>query len=132
MTDAVDETISMWRSTTFEYGNRDCMLSLADYALAQTGLDGGTDLRGTYTDEPGAYRVLEALGGPQAIIDRLGLEETSEPERGDILLFDCGGYPIGALCTGKGVAARRERGIVEVDLRFVRIVKAWKIPNGNR
>jgi len=60
---------------------------------------------------------------------------TRDPTRGDVLVIDVGkpgadglAVPVGGLCTGSGVALRLERGTVEVELRFVRILKAWKCP----
>lgn len=129
MTDAVDRTLQAWRQGEFIWGTSDCLISLADYVFDLTGYDGGEPFRGRYDDEAGAWRLLEQHGGGIAVFDRAPvLERTDAPARGDIVFFDVGdSQPIGALCTGRGIAARRDRGTAEIGMRFVRIVAAWKI-----
>lgn len=127
MTDIVDETLSGWRQSQFVWGKSDCLLSLADYVIARGGVDAGAGIRGTYDTEATARAIVDAHGGAAALIDRTGLPRVAVPARGDLVLMDCGGDHIGALCTGRGVAARRERGTAEIDLRFVKVVMAWAV-----
>ncbi|QWY83144.1 hypothetical protein [Rhizobium phage RHph_X2_24] len=127
MKDIVDETLEHWRRVPFQWGESDCLLSIADYVLRCTGQDYGAPFRDTYCTELGALSHIKDAGGSAALIDASGLTVTDAPERGDILL--CGqDYPIAALCTGRGVAMRLQRGVIEVDKRFVNIIKAWKVP----
>lgn len=129
MTDAVDQTLALWRRTTFEWGARDCMLSIGDYIAARGGQDVTGRYRGTYGDEAGAMAHMAAAGGATGLVDATGLRECLErPCRGDVVVIDISGDGIGALCTGDSVAVRLERGVAEISLRFVRIVKAWQCP----
>lgn len=125
--DLIDLTLSAWRRSQFEWGKSDCLLSLADYLVARGCVDAGEGIRGTYATEQGAAAILAAYGGAAALIERTGLPVTGAPARGDIVLMHCGNDQIGALCTGRGVAARRERGTVEIDLRFVKLIRAWAV-----
>lgn len=127
MIDLVDETLSHWRRTPFDWGTEDCMLSIATYVLKATGVDYGAQFRDTYCTELGAYAHIANAGGEVALIDASGLQATDSPARGDILLLGLE-KPVSALCTGPGAAMRLERGVIEIHIRFVSLVKAWKVP----
>lgn len=136
MTDRVDDTLKAWRRTAFDYGEADCLLSIGDYLKDAAGLPNVDDWRGTYHTETEALALIEAHGGADAIIRQVGLPEIepSDAQRGDIVVIDAltnegPGSTIGALCTGPGVAARLERGVIEIDRRRVRITHAWRVPN---
>ncbi len=101
------------------------MLSIADYLLDLKGTDIAYDFRGRYTTEQQAKTRLSAAGGPVALMERSGLPDTTAPERGDIMLVEIGGEMIGALCTGGAMAARLERGVIELDIRFVHVMRCW-------
>lgn len=137
MTDHVDETLRLWRSAPFTWGGTvphvpgrgDCLLSIGDYIAARGGVDVSECFRGTYSTEAGAIAHLEAHGGPVGLVDLTGLPHTDAPARGDVVVIDTGeGVHIGALCTGPGIAARLERGVIEISLRFAVIVQGWKVP----
>jgi hypothetical protein len=128
VTDYVDQTLRLWRSTPFAYGDTDCMLSVGDYLASRGVLDVTGQFRGTYADEAGALAHVAARGGICGLVDMTGLPSTDRPARGDVVCLDTGEIEVGALCTGTGVAARLERGVIEVDLRLVKITKAWKVP----
>lgn len=127
MTDYVDDMLKVWRSTPFQWGVQDCLLRIADYVDRRTGEDWGAIFRGTYNDEAGALAHIEAYGGEKALIDRSGLSHAARPARGDILLINLD-RPLAALCTGPGAAASLPRGVIEVELRFIKILCAWKVP----
>lgn len=123
----VTETLKMWRTTPFVWGARDCMLSIGDYIMLRTGIDAVTRFRGTYDDEAGALAHVAAYGGIAGLVDLTGLPRTETPMRGDVVALCTGETQVGALCTGDTIAARLERGIVEINMRFVTIAAAWKI-----
>lgn len=127
MTDYVDKLLKEWRQSGFKWGDTDCMLSIGDYAAARGALDLTDGYRGQYSTQEGAAVRVEQSGGLHAIIDRSGLPRTSEPQRGDIVLIDVAGG-IGGVHTGQGVAVRRERGLAEINLKYVRILAAWSVP----
>ena len=130
MNDIVDDTLRHWRRSTFEWGQRDCMLSIGDYIAARTGTDISKYYRGRYDTEAGALAEVEAAGGVAGLVDLTGLRRCLNPGRGDVLAVDTGDATVGALCTGDGAAMRLERGVIVVRLRFVRIVQAWRMPDG--
>lgn len=128
MTDIVDQTVKLWRSTRFEWGQADCMLSIGDY-LARCGtLDVTGEFRGRYSDETGALAHMSAAGGPGALIERTGAQPVTDgPRRGDVVVIDVAGDGIGALCTGDMIAARTEHGVKEIAVRFVPIKGVWRV-----
>lgn len=130
MTDIIDSTLYLWRSTPFVWGEADCLLSVGDYIAARGGYDVTGLFRGTYGDEAGAMAYVGRYGGVEGLIDLAGVPrvpDDREAVRGDVVALDTGGVIVGALCTGPGIAARLERGVIEVDRRFVRIAGAWEV-----
>lgn len=126
--DHVDHTLRLWRSTAFMWGDSDCMLSIGDYIARRGGLDVTSFFRGTYDSEAGALAHVESQGGLEAMVDLTGLPHTDDPQRGDVVILDTGFNQVGAICTGDSVAARLERGVVEVSMNFVNLTQAWKVP----
>lgn len=124
MTDIVDETLRQWRRGGHVWGESDCMLSIGDYVAATGGFDLTTRFRGTYDTEEAAMAHMDANGGAEGLIDQMRLERTDSPVRGDVAVVQ----GIGALCTGSGFALRLDRGVIEVDRRFVTYSAAWKVP----
>jgi hypothetical protein len=128
MTDHVDALLKLWRSTVFDWGDTDCMLSVGDYIASRGGQDVTGLFRGTYADEAGALAHVAAYGGVCGLVDLTGLPRIASPARGDVVCLFTGEIEVGAVCTGIGIAARLERGVVEVDMRLVKIVQSWKVP----
>jgi hypothetical protein len=128
--DLVDQVLKEWRQSSYDLGERDCILSLADYVRRATGQDHAQGRAGSYVSESEAYALIDRLGGIEAIIDATGLPVGDVPERGDVVLLDCMGALLPALCTGEGAVARRDRGTAEVSLRFVKLLKVWKVHHG--
>ncbi len=131
MTDLVDTTLRLWRQSPFVYGASDCLLSLGDYLVQMGAPDAGAMFRGTYDDEAGAMAHVDAYGGPDKLLDLFGFPrcDPATAERGDVVVLDpCdGGASLGALIVGDCVAARLERGVIEVRRRFVTLTHAWKV-----
>ena len=125
--DRVDRTLAEWRRGSHVWGVSDCLLSVGDYLAAAGHLDVASLFRGTYDDEAGAMRHVDDHGGHAGLIDLVGLPLTGKPDRGDVAVIDLGEVEVGALCTGEGFAVRLERGTVEINRRFVRVVAAWKV-----
>lgn len=145
MIDRVQETLQRWRQTPFAWNGEDCLMSLADYLRPIMGFDFGAPFRGRYNSEWEAYRLIDEAGGPLAVLDRTGLVRVATPARGDLVLLGLE-HPTGAICTHgrayedvtihppalpRGVfygAARRPKGVAEVDLSFIRILGIWSVP----
>lgn len=126
MIDHVDELLRHWRSSTFVWGSTDCMLSIGDYIASRGGVDVASRFRSTYDDEAGALAHMAACGGAVGLIDLTGLPRTATPLRGDVVAIGIG-HGVGGVCTGPGVAVRRERGAAEIDIRRVQILAAWSL-----
>lgn len=129
MTDLVDQTLQDWRSGPLIYGESDCMLSIGKYVAAAGGKDITGDFLGRYSTQEEALAIMEAHGGSGGLFAQMGLDRVDEaPRRGDALeLIHTEIETIGALCTGDGVAVRLERGVAEVDLRFVKWRGVWRV-----
>lgn len=126
MTDYVDETLRIWRTSDFERGSRDCLLSIADYVLSVDGVDHGVKYRGQYSDAQEADSLIARDGGAVAMIDASGLSRVQVAQRGDIVLVRVGREEIAGICTGDGVAFRRQRGVSELAIKMLKIVAIWR------
>lgn len=110
------------------------MLSVGDYIAVRGGRDVTGMFRGKYDTFDGAMAFMAQYGGAPGLIDLTGircLPECSKPQRGDVVALtideDDGGS-IGAICTGGMIAARLERGVVEVAARYVIVKGVWRCP----
>jgi len=137
MTDHVDATLKLWRTTPFTWGGvvphiegwGDCLLSVGEHMARYGSPDLTGEYRGRYSDEAGAMALVRAAGGVSALIDRMGWRPTTIPLRGDVVVIAVAeGVEVGGICTGAGIACRLERGAVELGFRFVHIVKVWSCP----
>lgn len=129
--DATDVTLKDWRRTPHAYGESDCVLSAAGHFLRAGAINAMPDFAGTYHDHDGAMIVLDGLGGMESVMEIIGgvaLGEGEEPRRGDIvgMVTDQADYVIPALFTGDGVAAKIERGVVEMRAGLVEWRGAWR------
>lgn len=124
--DHVAVTLRLWRSTPFIYGSADCLLSIGDYIARRGGRDVSSLFRGRYDDEAGALAQMKRYGGATGLIDLTGVPRTGAPVRGDVVALEIDGTMIGALHTGDMIAARLERGVIEITPRFVNVVAAWE------
>ena len=74
------------------WGRDDCLMDVADWALALTGVDPAAPWRGTYDDESGADAILAAHGGLVGLLDyglvAAGWRRTCAPQPGDIGAID--------------------------------------------
>ncbi len=128
--DIVDQTLKLWRSTPFQWGQSDCMLSIGDYIASIGGKDGTSMFRGLYETERQAKAHMHHFGGVAGLVALTGIPEVyGSPERGDVVALGTGDPDVpevGAICTGDMVAARLERGVVEVVIRLVEIKGVWR------
>jgi len=126
MNDLVSKTLKEWRQSKFTWGSDDCLLSLANYLVDCGYEDFGAIFRGTYDDEAGAKNHVANWGGEINLINSTGLCSTEEPVEGDIVLVEIN-EPITGLCTGERIAFRTERGVIEIGVKFLNIIHAWKV-----
>lgn len=124
----IEATRREWRSTPAVWSHSDCVMSDFNYVRAITGFDGGAKWRDTYRDEAGALAALAAGGGLEGFdrqLRKAGAKPVSEPERGDVIMIDCG-HEVAGLCLGDVAMFRLQRGAIEVDMRRVKVLGAWR------
>lgn len=126
--DAVDETLRDWRRHPHQYGVNDCVLSAAAHFVRIGAAKEMPWFAGTYSDNDEAMAVLAELGGMERVMEMVGgTPVDGPPQRGDFIgLTGETDYPIPCLCTGDSVAARLERGVIEIRLRFVKWQGVWR------
>lgn len=111
----------------FEWGVFDCCLFAADAVLAVTGHDPAADLRGTYSTEAGAARVLRRWGGVDGIaVARAGrVVAAGLAQPGDVgLSHHHPELPALAVWGGSAWHAAGPAGLVVVPPEAV--VRAWR------
>jgi hypothetical protein len=126
--DVVDETLRDWRRHPHQYGVNDCVLSAAAYFVRLGAAPDMPWFTGTYVDNDEAMAVLAELGGMERAMEIIGGTPVEGPPlRGDVIGLQAEtDYVIPCLCTGDSVAARLERGVVEIRLRFVAWRGVWR------
>lgn len=118
-------------ATPFSWGTHDCCLWAADCVQAVTGTDPAAKWRGTYSTAIGAARLVEDLGGMEAIGAMSGGPECLPLAAGvgDVgLVIDSEGRQMLAVCVGTVWLVAAAQGLGPVDLGEA--VKAWKVPHG--
>lgn len=126
--DDVDKTLQDWRRHPHQYGVNDCVLSAAAHFVRIGAAAEMPWFAGAYDDNDSAMLVLAELGGMERAMEIVGGSPVDgPPQRGDFIgLLAETDYVIPALCTGDGVAARLERGVIEMSLRFVKWRGVWR------
>lgn len=79
------------------WGQSDCSLLIADWAIDNGHDDPAADLRGAYDTETACRAVLEARGGLVAVVGecaaRIGLRQLHEPEFGAVAVIGSASNP---------------------------------------
>lgn len=117
-----------WRSIPFEWGKSDCILSVCDYVLGQTGIDPAAPWRGSYDSEAGAQKIVSYYGGVIHLFDA-GMTacgfERCDPYVGAPAVVNVLGTPIaGILGPDRAIVRHDKRGILEMPLP---VLGAWNI-----
>lgn len=116
----------------------DCTTWCASWVLDQIGTDPAASLRGTYSTELGAHRVIQRAGGLVALIDSkllpLGFTRTDAPAVGDIGVVRAAitnGRPadVAAINFSKTWAMLSPGRVVA---RRADLVAAWRFPDAAR
>ena len=123
----LDQFLETVAANPFSDGERDCILTVADWVQAKGHPDPAEPFRGTYSTALGRERLLIRLGGiKKAMIDgavRSGLPSVRRPRREDVGLVLHDGQHLAAICLGKLWAAKGQ-GLVAFKPK--RILKAWR------
>jgi hypothetical protein len=125
--DHLDQFLADERGSPFVWGDDDCCLFIGRWVAAATGRRFMDDWTGTYGDEIGARRRLDAVGGaPSMFTGYLGAPVTPAlAVRGDIGVKSYDGWHMAMICTGRMWAAKRLKGGVSM-LRIVPDM-AWRV-----
>ena len=112
----------------FEWGVNDCALFACDCVQACTGIDPAKGIRGTYSTEAGAAKVIKRGKGLGAIAaNRLGPEiPPLMAQPGDVGLLNNGGMECLAVCTGAVWHMPAAHGVVAVPMQMA--LRAWRLP----
>lgn len=127
--------LNRWRITPWEWGRMDCVLSLADWCLAQGWPDPMADVRMTYHDRSSCQRETGFLREPLGITSRCfegvaGLSVVASAAPGDIAILSFGQYEhFGAVWAGShGWASKDEGGVTFYDPRLVpAVLRIWGV-----
>ncbi len=116
----------------FRWGVFDCCLLAADSVEALTGFDPAAGLRGTYSDEEGARKILEREGGLAALVGRIcrerGFREIAPlyAQRGDVAVVTVANPLNPPPGSGEGAASLRGRGLAAAGRETAGLVSgAW-------
>jgi hypothetical protein len=127
--EAIKATMQRWMREPFEWGQSDCMLSVADYLIHAVGFDCGTRFRGKYYSRLGCARLsgfhIDPVKPFADCVAEIPLKETKSPVRGDVGVIEVHDTVAGGICLGKAWAVRGETGLVIA--RPTRILKAWAV-----
>jgi hypothetical protein len=123
----LDALIAERMNLPFQWGGHDCCIFAADAVLACTGEDPAADLRGAYSNEMQAAKVLREYGGVGMIAEnRLAFSVPASMARtGDIGLVKIAGRESLAVCTGMHWHCPGEAGLVV--LGGDEVSRAWRI-----
>ena len=113
----------------FCWGTRDCLLFLADWVCAQTGIDPAAGYRGRYANRADAYRIVRQAGGMAPLVERLLTDrgvpftptDVQSPRSFGVVRLP---EPTGAIWTGRFWACPAETGVA---LRLGEPIKTWEI-----
>lgn len=123
----LNAVIESAREKLFKWGQHDCCLFVADCIQEMTDEDVAAEVRGRYTTEGGANRLLRRLGGIEVFVDTIfNASPAVAARRGDVVLLDVQGSPLGIIdLSGRRVAAVGPNGLQFLPLILVK--KAWKV-----
>jgi hypothetical protein len=110
----------------------DCCFFVADFVRARTGIDPAADLRGSYSTERQALRLIRRWGDFMTMwkvhMALAGFNETRAPVAGDVgVVRDRAGQVVSAIRVPGAWAAKASRGVVIEDFPML---CAWSLARG--
>lgn len=112
----------------FVWGERDCVLWAGAWIARRHGRDPGVAFRGTYATQDECRSIVELNGGMLALLKRelarFGLQETTDPQPGDIVLVKVLKHQVCAIKTPRGVAFKTPTGVAVAKLPTL---AAWSV-----
>lgn len=120
--------------TPYVLGQNDCILEVGDWLKHCCGTKISDKWRGQYTSQDGFEAIAAQYGGLEQLLRKaftdFGLEETSEPQAGDIGLLRTDEYGImgGILLVSGRWRVRTPDRILTSRPPLVNIIVTWKLP----
>jgi hypothetical protein len=115
----------------FKLGVHDCGLMLADWCLAERGIDPAASIREKYSSVDEAQQFVGVGSLPQVfgrMLRASGIHLTTSPVYGDIAMIKIGDAPVrGAIVTNGYVILSEGVGISRIEINHARLVAAWSI-----
>jgi hypothetical protein len=118
------------RSTPFQWGTNDCLVYACDAVERMTDEDPLEDIRGTWSNEFGARRVVVEMDGlPRWIGDRFRrLRSVLEAQDGDIgILAESDDWNTVLLCVGAYWAGPSPAGMVMLPINDPQVIAAFAV-----
>lgn len=114
----------------FCWGKSDCVLFTCDCIKAMTGEDYAKGVRGKYSTEKGAFRILKKMEGVTSIEElatkHLGNPvELSKLMRGDVVSFESPTGPALGITLGRLSVFRNPRGMTSVET--LSCLRGWRV-----
>lgn len=101
-------------STPMQWGESDCLLTVADAIEAVTGIDPAAKIRGKYSSEIGAAKLMRRrkANDVEQVLERLFAPVGRlMAQRGDVCVVEREGVLCAGYVTEYGVAVKSERGL---------------------
>ena len=110
----------------FQFGDWDCVITLANWIAWRTGVDVAADIRGTYSDDAGWVAIVLREGGMANFISgraaKVGWVRKESPELGDIgLLRTRDNLRVGGIWDGRRFWAKIGNGITGAPMAALRV-----------
>ncbi|MGA9855752.1 MAG: hypothetical protein WBR29_10795 [Gammaproteobacteria bacterium] len=116
------------RQQPHAWGSNDCCLFAADAVLAVTGEDKAAPLRGTYSDQAQAEKIIRDYGGLEALLTHF-LGESLGPicaRRGDLVLFTApNGLDCVGVCMGTNLVCPGDERLNTFSMESAK--KSWRV-----
>lgn len=123
------EFVDSRKDTAFKWGTNDCCLFTADAVIAMGGPDLAAKVRGKYSTEIGAKRVLSKMfknGLKGALSGILPTVEKDFAQRGDIVLFESELGPTFGIYWIGGIFCAGLHGSVLLEEMHDKILGVWR------
>jgi hypothetical protein len=112
----------------FEWGKWDCSLAVAHWLKTANGCTAYDDISGTYSTPLGAYRLINSMGGLDAICDKyIARKQTTFAQTGDVHLLRDGRRVALGIDAGKQVFCSTTTGFKFVNKKRVKIEGTWGV-----
>lgn len=125
----MEENLTIFRKTPFEWGEHDCALFASEHVKALTEVDIGSDYRGKYSNALGALKTLKENGYDNLLElcqDNFLEIHLSQARSGDLAIIEEDGYAL-AVVLGETIGVLTPNGYGIIRRSDKRIKTGFKI-----